>query len=163
MALNAGLMTAEAALTALTLGEYQAYAASTRAAATVADDAAMAATRTQAKSGSSIGEVATFFPGSNGFLGQADDAFLYAGQKIDRYGGGDWLRFFSPKGTPDFTRALPPGTSGQPLKTFEVTKPFPVKSGQVAPAFGQMGGGIQYVAPVKLKTLIERGFLRELP
>ena len=103
-----------------------------------------------------------YWPDNNGFTGKTSEAFLYKGQKIDRYGGGDWSRFFSPQGTPDFARALPPGTAGQPLRTFEVMKPFPVQSGQVAPAFGQMGGGTQMVSPVNLKTLLDKGVLKEV-
>jgi hypothetical protein len=95
-------------------------------------------------------------------MGKTTETFLYKGQKIDRYGGGDWSRFFSPQGTPDFARALPPGTAGQSLRTFEVIKPFPVQSGQVAPAFGQIGGGTQMLAPARLKTLLGRGIIREV-
>jgi hypothetical protein len=102
-----------------------------------------------------------YWPDNNGFVGGTAETFLYKGQKIDRYGGGDWSRFFSPQGTPDFARALPPGTSGQ-LRTFEVMKPFPVQSGQVAPAFGQIGGGTQMVTPVNLRTLLGKGILREV-
>lgn len=103
-----------------------------------------------------------YWPDNNGFTGEVGEAFLYKGQKIDRYGGGDWSRFFSPQGTPDFARALPPGTAGQQLRTFEVMKPFPVQSGQVAPAFGQSGGGTQLLSPVKLETLLNRGILKEV-
>ncbi|MCP4609306.1 MAG: glycohydrolase toxin TNT-related protein, partial [Planctomycetes bacterium] len=103
-----------------------------------------------------------YFPDDNGFLGETAETFLYKGQKIDRYGGGDWSRFFSPQGTADFARALPPGTAGQPLRTFEVMKPFPVQSGKVAPAFGQIGGGTQMVSPVKLKILLNKGILKEV-
>ena len=95
-------------------------------------------------------------------MGKVEDVYLYKGQKIDRYGGSDWSKFFSPQGTSDMARALPPNTLGQPLRTFEVMKPFPIKSGQVAPAFGQMGGGTQLLSPVKLKTLLGKGILKEV-
>ena len=107
-------------------------------------------------------EIVPYWPKNNSFVGETTETFLYKGQRIDRYGGGDWSRFFSPQGTPDFARALPPGTAGQPLRTFEVVKPFPVQSGQVAPAFGQMGGGTQMVSPVNLKTLLDKGILKEV-
>jgi len=57
---------------------------------------------------------------------------------------------------------LPPGTTGQQLRTFEVLKPFEVHSGKVAPAFNQPGLGIQHMAPVKLETLLKRKIIREI-
>lgn len=102
-----------------------------------------------------------YWPDNNAFVGEAAETFLYKDQKIDRYGGGDWSRYFSPQGTPDFARALPPGTAGQPLRAFEVIKPFPVQSGQVALAFCQMGGGTQMVSPVSIKNLLEKSILKE--
>jgi hypothetical protein len=84
------------------------------------------------------------------------------GQRIDRYGGSGYSRFFSPQGTPDLARSLPPGTAGQPLRTFEVVKPFEVQSGTVAPRFNQPGGGVQHVTPVNLETLLKRGILKEV-
>ena len=55
--------------------------------------------------------IRSFFPENNGFLGQTDEVFLMLDQRIDRFGGSDFSRFFSPQGTPEFARALPPGTS----------------------------------------------------
>ncbi len=107
-------------------------------------------------------EVDTFYPASNGFLGAADEVYLQPGQMIDRYGGSGYSRFFSPQGTAAEMRALPPGVGDQPLRTFEVMKPFPVQSGTVAPAFGQLGLGTQHLAPVRLEVLLKRGILREV-
>ena len=59
-------------------------------------------------------------------------------------------------------RALPQSSLGGNLRTFRVEKPFPVEQGVVAPAFDQIGLGIQYKAPVNLGVLIERGILREI-
>lgn len=106
--------------------------------------------------------VDTFYPASNGFFGAADEMHIQPGQLIDRYGGSGYSRFFSPKGTPAEMRALPPGVGDQPLRTFEVMKPFPVQSGTVAPAFGQLGLGTQHLAPVRLEVLLRRGILREV-
>lgn len=103
-----------------------------------------------------------FYPPSNGSLGETTRRFLYAGERIDRYGGSGFSRFFSPAGTPAGARALPPGTAGQPLRTFEVVKPFEVEAGTVAPAFGELGLGTQFRTPVQLETLLKRGILREV-
>jgi hypothetical protein len=42
------------------------------------------------------------------FLGPTSREFLYEGTMIDRFGGTDYSRFFSPAGTPAAGRALPP-------------------------------------------------------
>jgi hypothetical protein len=103
-----------------------------------------------------------FYPTNNGFLGETSRKFLYAGERIDRFGGSGASRFFSPAGTPAAARALPPVTASQPLRTFEVVKPFEVEAGAVAPAFNQLGLGTQYRTPAPLETLLERGILREV-
>ncbi|MCB9507477.1 MAG: glycohydrolase toxin TNT-related protein [Myxococcales bacterium] len=103
-----------------------------------------------------------FYPPNNGFLGESTKRFLYAGERIDRYGGSGFSRFFSPAGTPAGARALPPGTAGQPLRTSEVVKPFEVEAGTVAPAFGELGLGTQFRTPVRLETLLKRGVRREV-
>jgi hypothetical protein len=105
---------------------------------------------------------AHFYPSDSGFLGETTKKFLYAGERIDRYGGSAASRFFSPAGTPAAARGLPPTTAAQPLKTFEVMKPFEVEAGVVAPAFGGQGLGTQFRAPVPLETLLRRGVLREV-
>jgi RHS repeat-associated protein len=103
-----------------------------------------------------------YYPANQGFLGETSREFLYAGQRIDRYGGTASSRFFSPAGTPAGARSLPPGTASQPLRSFEVVKPFEVESGAVAPYFGEIGYGTQYRTPVNLETLLGRGILREV-
>jgi len=74
------------------------------------------------------------------------------GDKIDRFGGSDYSRFFSPEGTPAVARSLPAGSAQQPLRSFEVLKPFEVEAGTVAPAFGQPGLGTQFRTPVQMKA-----------
>ncbi|RZU35576.1 glycohydrolase toxin TNT-related protein [Edaphobacter modestus] len=103
-----------------------------------------------------------FYPENAGFAGATERTFLMPGQIIDRYGGSGYSRFFSPQGTADLARSLPPGTAGQPLRTFEVAKPFEVQSGKVAPWFNQPGGGLQYRTPVNLDTLLKRGIIKPL-
>jgi len=84
------------------------------------------------------------------------------GERINRYGGTDRSRYFSPAGTPKGARALPPETANQPLRTFEVMKPFEVEAGTVAPAHGELGLGTQYRTPVRLEILLKRGIIREI-
>lgn len=104
----------------------------------------------------------SFFPSNNGFLGATSRQFLYTGEQVDRFGGSAASRFFSPVGTPAGARSLPPGGLGQPLRTFQVMKPFEVQSGTVAPAFGKFGFGTQYRTPVPLETLLKRRFVKEV-
>ncbi len=106
--------------------------------------------------------VSTYFPASDGIVGEKGTTYLYKGTLIDRYGGGLNSRYFSPVGTPAEMRALPQSSLGGDLRTFMVEKPFPVEQGTVAPAFGQIGLGVQYKAPVNLGVLMERGILREI-
>ena len=102
-----------------------------------------------------------YFPANNGFLGATERQFLMPGQVIDRYGGTASSRFFSPAGTSEAARALPAGSAGQPIRTFEVMKPFEVDAGTVAPAFVQPGLGTQFRTPVQLDILLKRGILQE--
>ncbi len=102
-----------------------------------------------------------YYPPNNGFAGATTREFLMPGQTIDRFGGSGASRFFSPTGTSEAARALPPGTADQPLRTFEVVKPFEVDAGTAAPWFDQPGGGSQFRTPVPLETLLKRGILRE--
>jgi hypothetical protein len=103
-----------------------------------------------------------YFPANNGFLGVTEKQFLMKGEKINRYGGTGFSRFFSPENTPAMARSLPPGITQQPLRTFNVLKPFEVDSGTVAPAFGNPGFGKQLFSPVELKILLKRGILEEI-
>ena len=103
-----------------------------------------------------------FYPANQGFVGPTHQMTLKEGQIIDRYGGSDVSRFFSPQGTPAVARSLPPGSAKQPLREFEVIRDFEVQSGRVAPAYDQFGLGTQYRSPMKLGDLLAKGFLREL-
>jgi Tuberculosis necrotizing toxin len=105
--------------------------------------------------------IVPYYPANNGFLGAATDTVLEQGQLIDRVGGSEFSRFFSPVGTPLEARPLPPGTIGD-LRTFEVLEPFGVQAGTVAPAFGQIGLGTQFRSYLTLGELIEGGFLKEV-
>jgi hypothetical protein len=103
-----------------------------------------------------------YYPANEGFLGPTEKVFLKPGDVIDRYGGSEYSRYFSPGGTPKCARSLPPDTAVQPLRRFEVLKPLEVESGTVAPAYGELGYGLQYKTPVQLDILLKRGVLREI-
>jgi hypothetical protein len=118
---------------------------------------------TEEEAASASTELQTFYPPNNGFSGAADTKYLQVGERIDRYGGSGYSRFFSPEGTAEADRALPPGTAGQSLNSYVVAKPFPVESGPAASWFDSFGGGTQYRTPVPLGTLLQRGILEEAP
>jgi RHS repeat-associated protein len=103
-----------------------------------------------------------YYPSANGFIGATNSQTLLRGQLIDRYGGSSFSRFFSPVGTSARARSLPPGTAGQPLRTFQVMESLTVESGRVAPWFTQPGLGIQYRTPATLGEMLEQGILREV-
>lgn len=63
--------------------------------------------------------------------------------RLDRYGP-DSGNFLSPAGTPYGQRSLPPDTNPNDYHVYEVIKPLPVQSGQIAAWFGQPGGGVQH-------------------
>jgi hypothetical protein len=50
-------------------------------------------------------------------------------------------------------RALPPGATDRPYNVYEVVNPFEVRSGTVAPWFGQLGLGTQYELPDSVANL----------
>jgi hypothetical protein len=100
-------------------------------------------------------------------------------QRIDGFGPENgW--FLSPDGTPFPDRALPhdsliarPGDyAPHGYHRYEVTRPFQVRSGPAAPAFGQPGGGTQHYLDsslhppgagwVNVDWLVKNGFLRRI-
>lgn len=88
------------------------------------------------------------------------------GTKLDRYGGPDGA-FLSPQGTPFDQRALAPGSQAGGYYQYEVIKPLPVIQGEIAPAFGEPGGGTQILAnlsdKVNVQWLIDNGFIKAVP
>ena len=87
---------------------------------------------------------------------------LGTGTVIDRYGN-QFGRYSSPVGTPYEQRALPYVENPNAYHKYEVLKPIDnVSQGQIAKAFDQAGGGIQYELPANIKQLIKDGYLKEL-
>lgn len=74
-----------------------------------------------------------------------------AGTIIDRYGS-QWGKYTSPAGVPYEQRALPYIENPNAYHKYEVLKPIDnVTISEIAPAFEQVGGGIQYELPNNIK------------
>jgi hypothetical protein len=102
----------------------------------------------------------TVYPANNGFQGKTDALTLKPGDVVDRYGGiSPKSEFVSPEGVPIEQRSLPATTDLKLYNKFKVIKPFTVQPGIAAAWFGQPGGGIQYVTPHPINTLISKGYL----
>jgi hypothetical protein len=95
------------------------------------------------------------YPPQNGFLiganGQPIEfvASLFPGQELDRFGS-EYGGFLAPEYTPYAQRALPPQSLDvfDPAYTcnyhlYRVIKRFAAEEGPIAPAFGQIGHGLQ--------------------
>ncbi|WP_213610246.1 glycohydrolase toxin TNT-related protein [Pseudoalteromonas sp.] len=99
------------------------------------------------------------WPPNSGFQGPVQNMTLPVGTRIDRYGSNGGF-FISPIGTPFGQRSLPEFSRGTPYRIFEVLKPINVRGGAIAPAFGQPGGGVQYILPQRVGGLVQSGHLR---
>lgn len=102
---------------------------------------------------------------------------LRPGQIVDRFGNprGQYL---SPEGVPYARRGIPPSNLGlrpgevaptHNYYVYQVTKPFTVDAGRIAPWFGQPGDGIQYMlqnkhlpegATSSVEWLLDNGYVR---
>lgn len=106
-------------------------------------------------------ELVPYYPPNRGFLGNSEKINLQPGAKVDRYGF-DGGTFVAPVGTPAAMRALPPGTLQKPYSSFEVQKAITVDGGRTAPAFGQVGLGVQYELPSSVNSLLKSGTLKRI-
>ena len=84
---------------------------------------------------------------------------LNPGDVIDRYGKTSG-HYASPEGTPFEQRSLPATSKDLPYDAYKVLTPLNVKSSVIAPAFGQPGGGIQYLFEKPLQYYIDNGYLK---
>lgn len=89
---------------------------------------------------------------------------LEKGEVIDRYGGISG-KYVSPK-YPEISyeqRSLPYMYNPNAYHKYEVIIPIPkVPYGDIAPAFGQSGGGIQYLLPESIEYYLREGYIREV-
>jgi hypothetical protein len=103
------------------------------------------------------------WPENLGFKGPKIETTLSVGTKLDRIGDPTGS-FLSPAGTAFEKRALAPGTGASQVYYYEVVKPFPVVQGEIAPAFGQIGDGIQilpnFEERVDVQWLLDNGYLK---
>ncbi len=101
------------------------------------------------------------WPPNRGFARDPVAKPLPVGARVDRYGyeGGTFL---SPEGTPVEARSLAPGTTSKPYNVYEVEQPITVQSGEVAPWFGQPGGGTQYELPMPVSDAVAQGYLKRV-
>ncbi|MEQ1322419.1 hemagglutinin repeat-containing protein [Acinetobacter soli] len=105
------------------------------------------------------------WPENLGFKGEKVESTLKVGTKLDRVGEPTGS-FLAPAGTPYEARALAPGSASAKVYHYEVIKPLPIVQGEIAPAFGQKGGGIQILPNVgqrvNVQWLIEKGYIKEI-
>lgn len=59
-------------------------------------------------------------------------------------------------------RALPYDADLSKYRVYEVAKPIEVEAGPIAPAFGKLGGGTQYVLPKPASELVKDEVLKEV-
>ena len=86
----------------------------------------------------------TYYPPNDGFSGTVEKVTLDVGTMIQRtrdFAG----RFTAPAGTPCQMLSLPYDKIGQATTYLQTTQPVQALSGKVAPWFGQIGGGTQYL------------------
>jgi len=117
------------------------------------------------------------YPPQNGF--QLDTAgnpiqgnvTLAVGTLVDRFGS-EYGSFMSPAEAPYTQRALPPSNldtspsaPDYPFNyhVYNVSQPFIVLAGPIAPWFGQPGEGVQYFTYGNVMSLISGGFLVRVP
>lgn len=84
---------------------------------------------------------------------------LEGGTVIDRYGSPKG-NYTSPVGASYESRALPYTENANAYHQYRIIKPIEnVSMGEIAPAFKQPGGGIQYELPNSIEYLIEKKYL----
>ena len=85
------------------------------------------------------------------------------GTGADRDHNGRGSRFTAPAGTPSQMLSLPYNKIGQATTYLQATQPIQALSGTVAPWFGQIGGGTQYLLlDGRVDQLIAEGILKIL-
>jgi filamentous hemagglutinin len=113
--------------------------------------------------------IQTYWPTNGGFLLSPTIGPLDPGYQFSRYGGffneagqfQDFGNYVAPVDVPFGMRSLPAGTESRPLTTYEVVRPIPgVMSGPAAPAFNQLGLGMQHQLPMTIQDYIEQGFIK---
>ena len=99
-----------------------------------------------------------YYPPNDGFVGTPQKTTLEVGTLIQRTGNLAG-RFVAPAGTPQQMLSLPYDKLGQPTTILQVQQPIEALGGRVAPWFGQIGGGTQYLLTERVDELISQGIL----
>ncbi|HHS7119926.1 TPA: glycohydrolase toxin TNT-related protein [Yersinia enterocolitica] len=94
------------------------------------------------------------WPKNLGFEGDPVKTTIPVGTRLDRYGEPNGS-FLAPKGTPYEQRALAPGAKAEKYYEYEVIKPLPAIRGEIAPAFGQLGGGVQILPNMQERVNVD--------
>ena len=102
----------------------------------------------------------TYYPPNNGFSGAIEKISLDVGTIIQR----TWDlagRFTAPADTPNQMLSLPYDKIWQAITYLQTTQPIQALSGTVAPWFGQIGGGTQYLLlDGRVDQLLAEGILK---
>jgi hypothetical protein len=115
--------------------------------------------------GKAVPQTKINWPANNGFKGVVAKKVLRQGEIVDRLGDAERGLFVSPDGTPFPQRSLP--ANYQTQKTYhryKILQPIEVESGEIAPYFGQPGGGIQYKFndETDILWLLRKGYIEEI-
>ena len=99
-------------------------------------------------------------PNAGAVSGTERAVTLKPGDTFDRYGSTTG-NYVAPTGTPIGERALAPGSAGNSFAKYEVLKPLPdAIQSQVAPAFGQVGGGVQIELKNSIQWYLDNGYIK---
>jgi len=105
------------------------------------------------------------WPDNLGFVGDPVENVLEKGTILDRFGEPSGS-FMSPADNTFEQRALGPGEGERVYYQYEVIKPLPVLEGEIAPAFGKDGGGIQILPNfderVNIEWLLKEKYLKKV-
>ena len=100
-----------------------------------------------------------YYPPNDGFVGTAQRVTLETGTMLQRIG--DLYGYYvAPAGTPPEMLSLPYEKIGLIPTDVEVLRPIQVLGGEVAPWFGQVGGGTQYLLDSPVLQLVNEGVLK---
>lgn len=108
------------------------------------------------------------WPPDDGFHGTPKQVRLEAGTLVDRFVAPVWAandngRYFSPVGEAYSRRALPYVCKAMAYTVYRVRQPVVMLAGEIAPWFGENGGGTQYRADAGVQDLVKRGDIEALP
>lgn len=103
--------------------------------------------------------IQTYYPPNDGFSGTVQNVTLEAGTMLQRIGS-LYGSYVAPAGTPYQMLSLPYDKLGQTVTYLQVQQPIQALGGTVAPWFGQIGCGTQYLLNSSVQQLITEGVLK---